>query len=58
MDAKKLNKQFKEEWARITPEERNQMDALGKKMEEMGMFYLFGECPKDNDRSTAGPKKD
>lgn len=57
MDAKKLSKQLKEDFAKITPAQRNRVDALRAKMEEQGMFYLCRECPKDSDPSTAGQKK-
>ena len=58
MDAKELSRQLKEEFDKITPEKRKRIDALRKKAEEMNMFYLVGECPKDSDLSTNGQKKD
>ena len=58
MDAKELSKQLKEEFSKITPEERKRIDALREKAEKMDLFYLVGECPKDSDLSTDGQKKD
>lgn len=57
MDAKKLSEELKEQFSRITPEERAEMDSLRAKMEDMGIFDLCGECPKDSGLSTPGQKE-
>lgn len=56
MDAKKLSEELKEQFSRITTEERAEMDNLRAKMEDMGIFNLCGECPKDSGLSTPGQK--
>ena len=58
MDGKKLSRQLKEEVSKITPEQQKRIDKLLEKAEEMNMFYLVGECPRDNVPSTPGQKKD
>lgn len=58
MDAKKLSEELKEQFSRITPEDRVEMDKIGQVMEKYWGFYHCKECHKDSSPSTPGQKTD